>query len=114
MIVAFCPHSRKPATRLLCRRFRHCCVLFPSDGKKYTLVQIGADGVRLCIIGPREIRIMKKSGWKFVGGRFPRPGGGAPPLQLLTCVGFAKRALGIRAPFVWTPDGLYKQLTSNN
>ena len=126
MIIAFSPHSTRPLARLFCRRFRHCCVLFPACGGEYTLVQIGVDGVRLVPVGRREIRIMKNKGWKFVGARANAPfcwaqtrvptqskiavGGHIAPLQLLTCVGFAKRALGIRNPFIWTPDGLYRRL----
>ncbi|MCL1891830.1 MAG: hypothetical protein FWF97_00840 [Alphaproteobacteria bacterium] len=34
-----------------------------------------------------------------------------PPLTRgTTCVGFAKRALGIRRPLIWTPDQLYRHI----
>ena len=114
-MVAFSPHSTKLFARLFCRKFKHCCVLFPAPGGEYTLVQIGIDGIRLVPVAAREIKIMKRKGWDFVnvgaGGNAPdKRAGFHPPLQFLTCVGFAKRALNIRAPFIWTPDQLFRRL----
>ncbi|MCL2338462.1 MAG: hypothetical protein FWC51_00730, partial [Proteobacteria bacterium] len=89
-------------------------------GRKYAplhiLVQIGIDGVRLFAIDAAAQRRMKKAGWEFVnvGANENSPISWAQhvaPLQFLTCVGFAKRAMGMHAPFVWTPDQLYKKLS---
>jgi hypothetical protein len=87
--------------------------MFPGGADGYILVQVGIDGVRLIPIGAREIRIMKKNGWVFIEARGNAPFHWAQnitSLQLLTCVGFAKRATGIRDPFIWTPDGLYEKI----
>jgi len=121
LLVAFTRNSNKFWARVFCRHFRHCVVLFPMDAQ-YILVQIGIDGVRLFAVDAAAIRRMKRAGWVFVkvvgaDNYPPRARKRAlyraqyiAPLQLLTCVGFAKRAVGIRASFIWTPDQLYKHL----
>ena len=89
-----------------CAGFKHVAVVV--DG---IFVQIGADGIRMFQCGPREIKRLETAGWTFVGvlgGRASGAGFFIP--QFLTCVGFAKRALGIHAPFVWTPDQLFRYL----
>ena len=35
------------------------------------------------------------------------------PFTCLTCVSFAKRALNIRNPFIWTPDQLFRFIVQN-
>lgn len=108
IVVAFTHNSNKKTARVFCRRFRHCCVLFPAGNGGFTLVQIGLNGVRLIPVGPREIKIMKKQGWKFAKTQI-KPCE-SYSFNFLTCVGFAKRALGIRNLFIWTPDQLYNKL----
>jgi len=117
LIIAFTEKTGKILPRIFCRRFRHCCVLFPSEKNEFILVQIGIDGVRLIPVGARELRRLEHAGWVLVGAGFARPhdlGGQTPPLQFLTCVGFAKRATGINNPFIWTPDQLYRKLKRKN
>ena len=122
LIIAFTEKTTKFLPRIFCRRFRHCCVLFPFAGNKYALVQIGIDGVRVIPVDARAIRRLERAGWVIV--RSKSAGQRAqvkrcdvmhqcpvPSAQFLTCVGFAKRTLGIRDPFIWTPDGLYRHLT---
>ncbi|MDR1207670.1 MAG: hypothetical protein LBK26_04635 [Rickettsiales bacterium] len=116
IIIAFIHKTNKFWARIFCRNFRHCCVIFTmrADGVlQNVLVQIGGDGVRLIPVGMRELQRMKRQGWKFVnmGVRGNAPRAAAP--QFLSCVGFAKRALGIRNPFVWTPDQLYKKIRAS-
>jgi len=134
IIIAFTRNTNKKSAKIFCRNFRHCCVLFPfkSNNKnavlhcehkksQFILIQIGIDGVRIVHIGPREIKTMKQNGWVFVnvGANIICPKynrGFAATGQIifaptiLTCVGFAKRCLGIRNPFIWTPDGLYRKI----
>lgn len=121
MLIGFSQKTSKTLARIFCRHFRHCIVLFPADTVMgmtargtYILIQIGTDGVRLIQVGTPEIRKLKSAGWTFLAipsdthvpqlkHHWARPG-------LLTCVGFAKRALGIKNPFIWTPDQLYRYL----
>jgi hypothetical protein len=107
IIIGFCPRSGKSFARIICRNFKHCVVLFPS-GKKYILVQIGADGIRAFFIGLRVISRMRKDGWEFLETR--NVSRITHRVNMLTCVGFAKRAAGIGDRFVLTPDQLYKKI----
>lgn len=94
--------------QFFCAIFRHCAVVIDE-----TLIQIGTDGVRLFKCGPRQIAMLESAGWVFLQCAIDNEqltiGHGR--LQILTCVGFAKRAIGIRAPFIWTPDQLFRFLS---
>ena len=112
MIIAFTNKTSKIIPRIFCRRFRHCCVIFDA-GRQKILVQIGIDGVRLIPVSPAAVARMQRNGWTMVEikNNPDRPTiNRIPHINILTCVGFAKRAAGIRNPFIWTPDGLYKQI----
>ena len=124
LIIAFTRNTSKKTSKIICRNFRHCCVLFPiGPGNKYTLVQIGIDGVRLCPIDAAAMRRMKKNGWEMIKVQSSKCKVQCQTrlylnfelctLNFLTCVGFAKRAIGIRNPFIWTPDQLYRKVVSN-
>lgn len=115
MLIGFTQKTSLTIPRLFCRNFKHCVVLFPTDNDAgYTLVQVASDGIRLVPVGPKELQTLRAHGWVFVdvsadylshtSGRH-RSG-----ITLLTCVGFAKRALGIRQRLIWTPDQLYRYL----
>ena len=102
MLIGFTHKSSAVLPRFFCRIFRHCAVV---DGD--VLIQVASDGIRCFPVGSAEIRRLESAGWFFVkrdcqSAKFN--------CQFLTCVGFAKRALGIRRPFIWTPDGLFRFL----
>lgn len=115
MMIGFTSKTSLRIPGLFCRNFKHCVVLFPVDKKGcYTLVQIATNGVRLVPVGPKELQTLRNHGWVFVdidtdvtnaGREHCRCG-----ITLLTCVGFAKRALRIKNRLIWTPDQLYRYL----
>ncbi|MDR2412964.1 MAG: hypothetical protein LBD50_02005 [Rickettsiales bacterium] len=112
MLIGFTSKSSKILPRILCKNFRHCIVLFNNRRRGYILAQIALDGVRLVPIGAHEIKKLQSAGWIFVKSN-PKKSRGRPMVpNFLTCVGFAKRALGINKPFIWTPDQLYKYLNN--
>lgn len=136
MIIAFTHKTSKRLARILCRRFRHCCVIFDA-GRQKILVQIGIDGVRLIPVDAAAMRRMRQTGWVMVKVRNKEKGIRNKtglcrrkqlfptaltktyslfliPFSFLTCVGFAKRAMGTKNPFIWTPDGLYRELVNRN
>lgn len=112
MIIGFTHNTSKRLARILCRRFRHCVVIFePVDtGAGYLMIQIASDGVRLINMTDESFARLEQHGWVFVRAhardKSPRMHCG-----LLTCVGFAKRALSIRNIFIQTPDQLYRRIT---
>ena len=96
--------------KFFCPLFRHCAVVM--DG---FFIQIGTDGARLFRAGPREIKKLENAGWVFVEcetAAAPNNPAALRMPQFLTCVGFAKRALGIRKALIWTPDQLYRLVMS--
>ena len=140
LLIAFTRRSNKFWARVFCRHFRHCVVLFPAcdaiphlrglpdSAVKYILVQIGIDGIRLFAVDARAMRRMKRAGWVFVeikNGKLKMKNERLKigthkifnfqflTFNFLSCVGFAKRAIGIRALFIWTPDKLYKKIRRN-
>jgi hypothetical protein len=116
MIIGFTENTSKFISKLLCGKFKHCVVIFAADEvgmaqkDKFILAQIAADGIKLACIGGAEIQRLKSAGWVFVRAPKRRRGSIAKTPALLSCVGFAKRALAINKPFVWTPDQLYRYL----
>ena len=131
MIIAFTTNTSKRISRILCRHFRHCVVIFEQEPGTYILAQIGIDGVRLIPLKTRDLNKLKFAGWELLDinlacgtadhnttinrtatnhnddHKTARP---HHCITLLTCVGFAKRALSIQNPFIWTPDQLYRYL----
>lgn len=108
IIIAFSTRTRKGSARLFCRKFKHCCVIFNTD-RGHFLVQVAADGVRLFPLAARGFRLLEQDGWVCVRTGI-RPTRQFGP-QFLSCVGFAKRVIGLRDPFVWTPDQLYRRIS---
>lgn len=109
MLIGFTHTSSAVLPRFFCRIFRHSAVVI--DG---VLIQIATDGVRCFPVGPREIRRLENAGWVFIKCNLQSAKFNCnlhfANCTFLTCVGFAKRAAGIRAPFIWTPDQLFRKL----
>jgi hypothetical protein len=102
IIVGFTTKSTAVLPRFFCALFRHCAII--TDGM---LIQIASDGIRSFKIGKREITKLEESGWMFMEYEIPDNHGLKIP-HILTCVGFAKKALGINNIFIWTPDQLFR------
>lgn len=112
MIIGFTENTSKFISKLLCKRFRHCVVIFDMHDNGYILAQIATDGIKMIPIGIPELEKLKSSGWVFVNASIERANHKRRfSLNILSCVGFAKRAMGIHHPFIWTPDALYRYLT---
>jgi hypothetical protein len=105
MIIGFTSKTSSILSKLLCRKFRHCAVIFETDNGRI-LAQIGMNGIRIIPVGDNEIKILESHGGVFVEAAAQN----RKTCNALTCVGFAKRALGISKPFIWTPDQLYRYL----
>ncbi len=109
MIIGFSKKSSSFFTNLFCKNFKHCIVILPKNRYEYTLLQIGTDGIRSLDIHKSDIEKLEKIGWEFIKIYHPKTNV-KTGIMLLTCVGFAKKALGIYQPLIWRPDGLYKYL----
>lgn len=110
-LVVFHGHAAGFLAQACADGFRHCFVAL--DDGRYWILFDGKAGVP-------ELRVVAGSDYDLAGfycdrgftvveaetvGRPPRI-----PLMLGTCVGAAKRLLGLRAPLVLTPKQLYRCL----
>ena len=109
VIIAFAPTSSKILPNLFCKHFKHCAVL-ARDKNGFIMYQFSSHkNIAEIFIHSRDIRILGEYGWRFIYmpceiNPYFNPG------DAWTCVNMAKRAIGMRAPFVQTPDALYKKL----
>jgi hypothetical protein len=83
---------------------------------KYIMLQVSFERVNFIPLSARDLKILEQHGWVFVKLTANSEERKAihywlPATRSLTCVGFAKRALRIRAPLILTPDQLYKVLS---
>mgnify|MGYP004244746981 CR=1 FL=1 len=102
-----------PVSRFLAPGFRHCFVCVQDANGVWIRIdgQAGLPNIRAeCGAGFDLAGFYRTQGLVVVectdiDRRTPRS-----PLMLGTCVGAAKRILGLRAPFVLTPYQLYRRL----
>jgi hypothetical protein len=104
MIVGFTHKTSKILPRIFCRNFRHCAIIL-KYGDKYLMLR---SSTKFIPLKKRDIMILKQHGWVFAETLTKSPVPAYKPS--ITCVSFVKHTLGIRAPFVWTPDQLYKKI----
>lgn len=107
IIIAFATNTSKILPRIFCRRFRHCAPIIQSGDKLIMYQFVRRNHISKIQLSMRDIRILKSHGWKFVYLSQPA---GAPISGAYTCVNFTKRAIKLRAPFIQTPNALYKYL----
>lgn len=111
-LVVFDRHGAGPFARLAGAGFGHCFVAL-DDGRYWILFDGKAGVPELRVVAGSDddlAAFYRGHGYAVVEteteGRPPRQ-----PLMLGTCVGAAKRLLGLRAPHVLTPAQLYRRLT---
>ena len=110
VIIAFAPNSKKILPRIFCKNFKHCAVLVRTAGG-FRMYQFTSHGhVADIFIRIHDIKILGAYGWRFF--YMPRNiNANFNPYTAWTCVGMAKRAIGMHAPLIQTPDALYKKLS---
>lgn len=111
MIIAFSTRTSKILPRLLCRRFRHCAPILCTHGARpFVMYQfVRRRFVAKIRLAHRDINILRANGWEFICvPRAPTPR--EHWQQAFSCVDMTKRAMGMYAPLVQTPNGLYKKI----
>lgn len=109
IIIAFSQKTSKILPRIFCRYFRHCAPIAPSEGHFIIHQFVRCGHVVEIPITARELRRLRAAGWRFIY----LPKQISPVTQAartITCVAFTKRAIGLRAAYIQTPDALYKHL----
>ena len=109
VIIAFSPKSSKFLPNIFCKNFKHCAVIV-RDGKNFILYQfVSRHNIEQIHLRQRDIKILQQHGWHFIylpcelAHNFPR--------KTWTCVNMAKDAIKMHAPFVQTPDTLYRAIS---
>jgi hypothetical protein len=116
--VAFSKDSVSPLWKRICPgKYKHVSLLrFSAPADAWVYLDLNFSGVR-AIIGPGDTEAIE-----IISGAMgdvdvlvaPVTATGPIVLRLFfTCVQFAKHALGVRAPFIITPDQLYAHLLAN-
>jgi hypothetical protein len=120
MLIGFTDKTSKIIPRIFCRKFRHCAIILNNKEKRimnknYIMLQfIRPNKIELIRLSARDLKILESHGWVFLkekGRRKKAEGKSTFSFFLFTssftCVSFAKKILGIRNPFIQTPDQLY-------
>lgn len=109
VIIGFTKKSSKILPNIFCKNFRHCAVIVRRRAG-FILYQFVSHGrVEKISLGARDMKMLRQYGWCFVyvpcdlPRNFPR--------KNWTCVNMAKDAIKMRAPFIQTPDALYRALS---
>lgn len=116
MIIGFSKKTSKIIPKIFCKKFCHCAVLIPhkTTGKEqiYLLLNPSIGKIDIFLLKSRDLKILEKHGWFFIQINHKQEN--IPVLcsikYSLTCVGFAKQALGIKNPWILIPDQLYRYL----
>ncbi|MBO4746352.1 MAG: hypothetical protein J5613_04785 [Alphaproteobacteria bacterium] len=108
VIIAFAPKSSKILPNIFCKKFKHCAVIVKNRNEFLMYQFISRNHIDIIKIKLRDIRILGQHGWRFV--YIPCNIPCVFPIKTWTCVNLAKYAIGLRAPFVQTPDALYKRI----
>lgn len=110
MLIGFTSKTSKLLPKLLCRKFRHCAIIWMMDDGRWMMEQfVKRNHIEKIYLYERDLKILEQHGWLFIS-IMPAPSSIILHPSSFTCVSFAKRALGIRKPFIWTPDQLYRYL----
>lgn len=110
VIIAFSEKTSKILPRIVCHRFRHCAPIIP-NGRTMAMYQFTRPGrIAKIDINMHGIRRLGACGWRFIYVPCDAPAMFGPQCAF-SCVDLSKRALSINAPFIQTPDALYKYLS---
>lgn len=116
MIIVFSENTSKILPKIFCRKFRHCAVIFRQDNNKYLMLNPSLRTLDIFILSKRDLNILKKNGWILIEINDNLENQKHHLCSIkhsLSCVTTVKHIVGIRKPFILTPDQLYKQLTKN-
>ncbi|MBD5400255.1 hypothetical protein HDR61_00700 [bacterium] len=109
VIIAFSDKTSKVIPRIVCHKFKHCAPIIPT-GHDMVMYQFTRPGhVTPIKINMSGIRRLRQHGWQFIYVPHDTPPN-FTTRGAISCVDLSKRALGLRAAWIWRPDGLYTYL----
>lgn len=106
IIIAFSKHTSKTLPKLFCKYFKHCAPILCKKNETFILLQFVSltKIIRIQLV-KRDLKLLEDFGWKFVYLKNIKKHKIKIPF---TCVQFTKQVIGMKKPFVQTPDSLYK------
>lgn len=116
MIIGFSEKTSKILPKIFCKKFCHCAVIIEQMANsreiRYLMLNPSFGKVDLFLLKNRDLKILKNHGWTFIhiNQNQKRISFLFSITYAISCVGFAKRALNIKKPLIWTPDQLYRHL----
>jgi len=110
VIIGFSDKTSLPVVRMICGRLKHC-VIITQHNKNFVLHQfVKHHNVAQIAISSRGIAQLESCGWVFI---YLDCSDVELRNNAWTCVGFVKRAIGIKNIWIQTPNSLYKYLNKN-
>lgn len=111
IIVAFSKKTSKIMPRILCRGWRHVAVITGAGCHgDMTLHQfVRRNNIAKIKLQSRDLNILRANGWRFIYIAIDARDD-IRAHNAITCVGYAKRRLGIRNIRIQTPTQLYNYL----
>lgn len=109
IIIGFSTKTSKILPRILCKHFKHCAPII-KVGENFLMYQfIKHNDIKAIPITSYGLKLLKGAGWKFIKIN-TQPVKSFKAYNAFTCVCFTKKFIGIHAPFIQTPDALYRKL----
>lgn len=109
ILVAFSVKTSKILPRIFCWHFRHVAPIICDRNNKMLLYQFVRRGHIVKIpITKTGLNLLKQNGWVILQLNVKHKC--CDVQSAWTCVDLTKRTIGVRAPFIQTPDALYKRL----
>lgn len=109
IIIGFSTKTSKILPRILCKHFKHCAPII-KVGENFLMYQfVKHNDIKAIPITSYGLKLLKGAGWKFIKTNL-KPAKYPKSYNAVTCVCFTKKFIGIHAPFIQTPDALYRKL----
>lgn len=109
IIIGFSTKTSKILPRILCKHFKHCAPII-KVGENFLMYQfVKYNDIKTIPITAQGLELLKRAGWHFIKIN-TKPVKPFKAYNAVTCVCFTKKFIRIHAPFIQTPDALYRKL----
>ena len=111
LIIGFSEKTSKPLVQLVCKHMKHCAIITQDKNEMFLHQFVSRCNVAKIAITERGIAQLESNGWVFIYIDKYKPE--RLDQRAMTCVQYAKYAIGIKKFWIQTPDALYKYLKKN-
>lgn len=120
ILVGFSRNTSKLFPKIFCRKFKHCAPVFKVCDDMYIMLQFVRRGyVAQISVNEHGINLLRAQGWEFINLDNDASNSTAniyddnmrPDIIMAeSCVDLCMTVIGMHAPYIKTPYGLYKKL----